>query len=137
MPLFVREVAAGRPITVFGAEKVLDFTYVDDCVDAVFAGIERVFRGELHNETINVAYGEGNSLLDLVRYIGETLDVTPQVTVEPTRPGEITRYVADISKAQRLLGYAPKVPLREGVRRAIAWSGVSASAAARRASPSN
>lgn len=126
MPLFVREIAAGRPITVYGAEKVLDFTYVDDCVSAVFAGIERVFRGELHHETINVAYGEGNSLLDLVRFIGETLGVEPQVSVEPTRPGEITRYVADISKAQRLLDYAPQVPLREGVRRAIAWSGVRA-----------
>ncbi|MEZ6188302.1 MAG: NAD-dependent epimerase/dehydratase family protein [Planctomycetota bacterium] len=124
MPLFVREIAAGRPITVFGAEKVLDFTYVDDCVSAVFAGIERVFRGELSGETINVAYGEGNSLLDLVRFIAETLDVEPDVHVEPTRAGEITRYVADISKAQRLLDYAPQVPLREGVRRSIEWSGV-------------
>ena len=34
-PLFIRDVALGRPITIFGKEKVLDFTWVDDCVDAI------------------------------------------------------------------------------------------------------
>jgi UDP-glucose 4-epimerase len=131
MPLFIREVAAGNGITVFGKEKVLDFTYVDDCVSAVFAGVERLYRGEIADETINVAAGKGSSLLDLVRYIGVALGVKPRVHVLPTRAGEITRYVADISKARSLLGYAPTVFLEEGVRRAIEWSGVQASQKAR------
>jgi UDP-glucose 4-epimerase len=85
VPLFVRELALGHEVTVYGREKVLDFTYVDDCVSAVFAGIERLYRGELMNETINVAAGRGSSLLDLCRYIGEVLGVDPRVHVEPTR----------------------------------------------------
>jgi len=36
--------------------------------------------------------------------------------------GEVTRYVADISKARTLLGYAPQVPLDRGILRAVAWS---------------
>ena len=131
MPLFIREIAAGNEVTVFGKEKVLDFTYVDDCVAAVFAGVERLYRGEVADETINVATGQGQSLLDLATFIGEALGVEPRVTVLPTRAGEITRYVADISKARALLGYEPTVFLREGVQRAVEWSGVQATPAAR------
>ena len=121
MPLFIREIAAGREVTVFGREKILDFTYVDDCVAAVAAGVDLLYRGEVHDETINVATGRGYSLLDLATFIGEALGVEPKVHVEPTRPGEITRYVADISKARKLLGYEPTTFLPEGVRKAVAW----------------
>ena len=55
----------------------------------------------------------------------ELLGVTPKVTVLPSRPGEISRYVADISKARRLLDYEPTTFLREGVHKAVAWSGLS------------
>lgn len=126
MPLFMREIAAGREVTVFGREKVLDFTYVDDCVAGVRAGIEALYGGRLQNETINLAAGRGHSLVDLARFIGEGLGVEPRIRIEPTRPGEISRYVADISKARRLLGYEPTTHLAEGVRKAIAWSGVAA-----------
>jgi len=125
-PLFIREIAEGRPITIFGKEKVLDFTWVDDCVDAVVRGIDRLYAGELKSETINVATGHGTSLVDLARYIGETLGVEPKIAVQPTRPGEISRYVADIGKARRLLGYQPTTLPREGVRKAIAWAGTKA-----------
>ncbi|MBL4846873.1 MAG: NAD-dependent epimerase/dehydratase family protein [Planctomycetes bacterium] len=131
MPLFIREIAAGREVTVFGREKVLDFTYVDDTISAICKGIDLLYRGEVQAHTINVAAGRGASLIDLVEFIGRALGVTPKLRTEPTRPGEITRYVADITKARRLLGYDPTVFLEEGVRRAVAWSGVSASPAAR------
>ena len=93
-----------------------------DRVDAIVRGIDRLYRGELHGETINVATGHGTSLIELADFIGETLGKKPIMTVEPTRPGEISRYVADIGKAKRLLGYAPTVLPREGVQRAIAWA---------------
>jgi UDP-glucose 4-epimerase len=125
-PLFIKKIAEGETITIYGKEKVLDFTYVDDCVDAIVRGIDRLYSGEIHGETINVATGHGTSLVDLARYIGEILGVEPRVKVEPTRPGEIARYVADIGKARRLLGYEPRTLPREGVRAEIAWSGVKA-----------
>ena len=131
MPLFIRDIAAGREVTVFGREKVLDFTWVDDCVEAIRRGVELLYRGELADETINVAAGRGSSLVDLARYVGQALGVAPRVRVLPSRPGEISRYVADISKARRLLGYEPTTFLAEGVQKAVAWSGVRASPAAR------
>jgi hypothetical protein len=42
--------------------------------------------------------------------------------LESARPGEVTWYVADISKARNRLGYAPRVPVPEGIRRAVDWA---------------
>ena len=122
IPLFIRKIARGEPITVFGEKKVLDFTYVDDCVAGVYRGIELLAAGGEANQTINLAYGQGNSLVSLAEYIGEELGVAPNMTVEPSRVGEVTHYVANVGKARALLGYTPQVPLREGIHRAVAWA---------------
>jgi nucleoside-diphosphate-sugar epimerase len=123
IPLFIRSLSRGEPVTVYGKEKKLDFTYVDDCVDGIMAGIERLLSGEVVNHTINLAYGEGNSLVRMAELVAEALGVEPQIKVEPSkRIGEVTHYVADIRRAQELLGYQPRVPLPEGIRRAVAWS---------------
>ncbi len=122
IPLFVRRIRNRQPIVVFGGEKVLDFTYVDDCVDGVIRGIESLLAGRDHNHTINLAYGQGHSLVSMAEFIGEELGVKPNLTVEPARVGEVTHYVANIGKARSILGYDPKVPLREGIRRTVAWT---------------
>lgn len=122
IPHFIRSINNEQPITVFGESKVLDFTYVDDCVRGVSSGIERLVSGQIKNQTINLAYGQGNSLVDMARFIAEELGKEPNMTVEPARVGEVTHYVADISKAEELLGYGPEVSLREGIKRSVAWS---------------
>ena len=53
--------------------------------------------------------------------IGMCLNKTPDATYEPSRPGEVTRYVADISVARELLDYEPTLPLSGGLPKAIAW----------------
>ncbi|NTW97429.1 MAG: NAD-dependent epimerase/dehydratase family protein [Oscillochloris sp.] len=122
IPLFMRRIARGQPVTVYGREKVLDFTYVDDCVDGIVRGIERLLAGEVTNRTINLACGEGNSLVRMAELIGAALGQSPEIIVEPAkRPGEVSYYVADISLARELLGFAPQVSLAEGIRRAVAW----------------
>jgi UDP-glucose 4-epimerase len=123
IPLFIRAMSAGAPVTVYGHEKILDFTYVDDCVDGIVAGVERLLSGQIANQTINLAYGHGNSLVHMAELIAQALEVEPDIKVEPSkRVGEVSRYVADIRLAQELLGYQPQVPLDEGIRRAVAWS---------------
>jgi len=127
VPLFMDRIRRGEPITIFGREKVLDFTYVEDCVAGVSAGIDRLAAGEVHNATINLATGAGHTLTELVNCIERALDergelrVRPRVTYEPSRPGEVTRYVADITVARRLLDYQPRTSLQEGIRKAVEW----------------
>ncbi len=121
IPLFIRKIALGEPITIYGREKVLDFTYIDDCIEGVYAGLERLLSGRVRNETINLAYGQGNTLFRVVELISAALGRIPEVHVEPSRVGEVTHYVADIRKARALLDYQPRVPLEEGIPRTVAW----------------
>ncbi len=122
IPLFVERIARGAPIVVYGKEKVLDFTYVDDCVAGTVAGIDALVQGRVVGQTINLAQGQGNSLVDVVNIIALALAKKAAVTYEPSRSGEVTRYVADIGKARSLLGYEPHVPLSGGLVKAIEWS---------------
>lgn len=122
IPLFIRKIKHGEPIVVYGQEKVLDFTYVDDCVAGITSGLERLVSGEISNHTINLAFGQGNTLVNMARFIAAELGVEPDMTVQPSRVGEVTHYVANIGKAHALLGYNPTTSLREGIHKAVAWS---------------
>jgi len=122
IPLFMDRIAREQPITVYGKEKVLDFTYVDDCVAGVLAGIDALASGAIDGQTVNLASGGGSTLVDLVNILSLALGTKPQTTLEPSRPGEVTRYVADITKARNLLGYDPQTPFTSGLIKAIEWS---------------
>lgn len=121
IPLFVREICAGRPIRVFGRHKVLDFTYIDDCVWGVAAGVEALVARRIENQTINVASGRGETLSELITLIEIAIGRHAKASYEPPLTGEVTRYVADITKAQKLLDYKPEVPLAQGIRRYVDW----------------
>ncbi|MGD8807750.1 MAG: NAD-dependent epimerase/dehydratase family protein [Chloroflexota bacterium] len=121
IPKFIRQISDGEPITIYGKDKVLDFTYIDDCVSGVMCGIELLASGQEANQTINLAYGRGNSLVTMAEYVGQALGVRPEMRLEPPRVGEVTHYVANVGKARALLGYEPQVPLEEGIPRAVKW----------------
>jgi UDP-glucose 4-epimerase len=122
LPLFIRKIAREEPLVIYGKEKVFDFTYVDDCVAGITRGIDALVSRQVHNRTVNLAYGQGSTLVDAVNIIALALNKTPRVSYEPARPGEVMRYVADISKARQLLGYDPQVPLTAGIPRSIRWA---------------
>jgi UDP-glucose 4-epimerase len=122
VPLFIHQIARGEQITVYGGhDKVLDFTHVDDCVDGIARGVYALAERRVANETINLAFGEGNTLVRAAELIGQELDVEPQVVFAPSLLGEVTRYVADIRKARELLGWTPRTPLQDGIPKAVAW----------------
>jgi UDP-glucose 4-epimerase len=121
LPLFIHTMLRDEPVTVFGQEKTLDFTYVDDCIDGITRGIEALADGRVVNETVNLAYGQGNSLVHAAELIAAELGAEPKITLAPSLLGEVTHYVADLTKARELLGYEPAVPLEEGISRSVAW----------------
>jgi nucleoside-diphosphate-sugar epimerase len=121
LPLFMHRMLRGEPVTVFGRDKVLDFTYVDDCVDGIARGVEALVAGRVKNETLNLAFGRGNSLLRAAELIAEKLGVDPVIESAPARLGEVTHYVADIRKARDLLGWEPTNSLDDGIPKAVEW----------------
>jgi nucleoside-diphosphate-sugar epimerase len=122
IPLFIHSMLRDEPITIYGGrDKTLDFTYVDDCIEGIVRGIEALAEQRVVNQTINLAYGQGNTLVHCAERIAAEVGTTPRMTLAPSLLGEVTHYVADLSKARDLLGYDPQVPLEEGISRAVSW----------------
>jgi UDP-glucose 4-epimerase len=122
VPLFIYKISKHEPITIYGENKQLDFTYIDDCIDGVMRGINLLVNGRECNHTINLAYGQGNTLTALASYIGESVGIAPEMIIEPSRKGEVTHYIANIGKARALLGYNPTTSLQQGVPKSVEWA---------------
>ncbi len=123
IPLFYKKIKNGEPITIFGKDKVLDFTFIDDCVAGISAGVDKILTGEVFNQTFNLAYGQGNSLCVVPETFQEILGIKANISFKKARVGEVTHYIADISNARKLLGYSPKVDLKTGLTKAAEWYG--------------
>ncbi len=119
IPLFIKNAKENKDLVVYGKEKMLDFTYIDDAIDGVIRSIERF--DKVKNNTFNIATGRGTYILDLAKTVIYNLNSESNIVIKDSRPGEITRFVADISKAKELLGYHPKTSIEEGIEKSIEW----------------
>ena len=115
---FARLMAAGRPIPVYGdGSAARDYTYVDDIVDGLLAARD----GDWAWEIVNLGDSNPVRLSRLIELIEESLGIEARRDVQPPQPGDVPMTYADIGKAGRLLGYCPKVPIEEGIRRFAGW----------------
>ena len=120
IPRFVLRAMANRPLIIFGdGSQTRDFTYVTDTVRGLALARDR--DGAV-GETLNIGSGQEISINDLARLVGEVVGV-PDIAIvhQPPRPGDTLRLYADASRAERVLGFRPSVPLREGIARLVAW----------------
>lgn len=119
VPLFIRKAKKNELLTVFGEEKCLDFTYIDDAVEGVKLMIEKF--DNIKGEVINLAGGEGTSIMRCAEFIKELTGSDSEITIKPPRVGEVIYYVADTSKAEKLLRFKAKYSFDEGVQKAVEW----------------
>lgn len=119
VPLFFRQAKAGETMKVFGRDKKLDFTYIDDCVDGIIGALTHWEKAK--NDTYNLAYGEGTTIVELAESMKELLDSSSEIEITDSRTGEVTHYIADVSKAKETFGYNPQTPFSEGIRKSVAW----------------
>jgi UDP-glucuronate 4-epimerase len=118
---FARRMSAGEPITLFGdGSSQRDYTYVDDIVDGTEAALAFT-AGEPRFDIFNLGESRTTTLLRLVELLSSALGVEPRVVWEPPQPGDVERTYADVSKARRELGYAPRVPVEDGIPRFVEW----------------
>jgi nucleoside-diphosphate-sugar epimerase len=119
IPKFANRLQRGKSIVVYGdGEQSRDFTYIDNVVEAnlLALGAKRAA-----GSVINVGCGERITLNRLIKILEDILKVRATVDYQPARPGDVRDSLADISRAQDLLGYRPTVAVTEGLRRTVAW----------------
>ncbi len=119
IPLWFRQARNNETLRVFGKDKCLDFTYIDDTVQGIIGAVQHF--DEAKNDTYNLAYGEGVSLLTVAEDIRRLLGSASEIALESSRTGEVVRYVADITKAKEKLGYSPTTRYASGIEKAIEW----------------
>ncbi len=116
--LFTDAILNQRPIDVYNYGRMKrDFTYIDDIVDGTMAALRRAVPYEI----FNLGNSQPVELLDFVRILEEELGQEAQKNMMPIQPGDVPETAADIRKSRELLGFDPKTPLREGIRRFVAW----------------
>jgi UDP-glucose 4-epimerase len=115
---FVRQIHEGRPITIYGdGSQTRDFTYVDDIVEGTISSAE--VEG-VAGQVFNLGSGTRTVLNDVIGVLTELL-WSFDVSYEPRKNGDVTHTLADISKAREMLGYGPRVSLKDGLRSFVKW----------------
>ena len=115
---FTRLMAQGKPIAKYGDGSTRrDYTFYADILQGLEAAIERVFDYEI----INLGESQTISLNEMIRAIEEVTGMTARIEQKPVQPGDVNVTYADIGKARKLLGYAPKYPLKKGLEAFWAW----------------
>jgi CDP-paratose 2-epimerase len=120
---FVIATVLGRPITIYGdGKQVRDVLHVDDLLDAYDAAIEKIdgVAGRVYNigggpENVMSVWAEFGPILE------KLLDRKVEVARGDWRPGDQKVFYADIRKAERELGWKPKIGVEQGVERLFAW----------------
>lgn len=98
-----------------------DYTYIGDIVDGIERSIKYVEENKDVYEIINLGNSSPISLKEMINIIGEVLNKTPNIKQLPMQPGDVDRTYADISKAQKLLGYNPKTTFKKGIENFAEW----------------
>ena len=119
IPLFITKMLRGELPTIYGdGGQSRDFIFVGDVVRANLAAAASAAAA---GEAINVACGAGTTVNRLLDAVNEVLGTKIAAVHAAPRPGDILHSTADISKAARLMGYAPRVSFLDGLKETITW----------------
>jgi UDP-glucuronate 4-epimerase len=115
---FAALIERGEPVPMFGdGSTSRDYTFVDDIVAGILAAVD--YGTEF--DVFNLGNSHPIKLSELVQEIERALGKRANLNFLPPQPGDVPITWADISKARRLLGYEPRVSLRAGIERFVAW----------------
>lgn len=121
IPLFVKGLLENMPPVINGdGLHSRDFTYVDNALAANIAAMFTT-RKEAVNQVYNIACGEQTSLLQLFDNLKKQAGSSMNPVHGPERAGDVKHSLADISKAQKLLGYQPVISVEEGLKKTFDW----------------
>lgn len=127
IPKFIGQLMTGEAPVINGDGNFSrDFTYVDNVIQANLLSLVTT-NDKAINTIYNIAYGNRNTLNDLIVYLKDYLSdfdskiSNIDVTYGPNRPGDIPHSHASINKAKELLNYNPQFSLQQGLKQTVSW----------------
>ncbi len=115
---FAKWIIEETPITIFGdGNQERDFTYVEDIAEGTFLAYKKVKGYEIINLGGNVPH----KLIKIVQLIEKFSGKKAKIIKKPSFKADMRKTWADITKAQRILGWEPKIDLNEGIKKLVDW----------------
>ena len=116
---FISGILKNKEITIFGdGEQIRDFTFIDDIVDATFLASKINITG---SDIYNIGGGESITVNSLLEILGELTGREIVKEYLDSQNGDVFRTRADLQKSKSILGWAPKVQLKDGLAKQILW----------------
>ena len=120
IPRFVKQLLNDEAPTINGdGKQSRDFTYIENVIEANLKGMAS--GSDVSGEVFNIAYGGREYLIDIYIKLCELLGKDIEPNYGPDRAGDIKHSNADISKARRMLSYAPDYDFAKGIELAVDW----------------
>lgn len=118
LPLFFERALQGQPLVLYGGQQVLDFVWIDTVVEALC----KVGFGDLIPEPLNIGSGKGVTVSNSSRRVLELTGWRSQVEIVPARQTEVTRFVADVTRARQVLGLQQPADPLFGLAGMLDWT---------------
>ncbi|MDA7930168.1 GDP-mannose 4,6-dehydratase [Akkermansiaceae bacterium] len=116
---FTERILAGETIQQYGdGTTARDYTYVEDIVEGILAATDY---HESSFEIFNLGGSATTTLSELIKMVEEACGMKAQIEVVGDQPGDVPRTFADVTKAHELLGYSPKTPIADGIKKYVEW----------------
>ncbi len=120
IPALIDSCLRGRPFEMSSGTQYRELLYIDDAIEALCI---TAARSDLAGEIINIGHGREYTVREIGEQIAQLIGTPELLRIGPasTRPGELAHLVSRTTHARRLLEWAPRVELREGLMRTIDW----------------
>jgi UDP-glucuronate 4-epimerase len=116
---FCKNIMLKKEIIVYNKGKMSrNFTFVTDIVNGIMGCVNKK---DLKYEIYNLGGDEAVPLMTFIRLIEKNLKVKAKIKYLPIQAGDVQNTIADISKAKKQIGYAPKVGIEEGIKTFCEW----------------
>ena len=120
VPEFIKLAKQNKSLDVYGSDKILDFTYIDDAIQGTILSIDEF--DKVKNNVFNIASGEGHTLQELATLIIKNLNSRSKIVEDKrSKIGEVRKFIANIDKAKEMLGYNPRYDLKSGIEKTVEW----------------
>jgi nucleoside-diphosphate-sugar epimerase len=119
IPNFITQALQNEPLTIYGDGTITrSICYVSDLVDGL---MRAMFKPHTAGEVFNLGNTEEHTVLEFAHTIIRLCEATSEILNEPNRVDDPERRRPDITKAQKMLGWQPKISMEAGLRRTIEW----------------
>ena len=116
---FTKRILAGEPIQQYGdGTTARDYTYVEDIISGILAAVD--YR-ESDFEIFNIGGSATTTLAELIKLVEGACEKEATIEITGDQPGDVPRTFANVQKAHSLLGYSPKTPIAEGIKKYVEW----------------